>query len=345
MDKVSIIIPDRNGQPYLQQTIDDLLAKAEGPIEIIVGIDGLWPTPPINNDPRVLVLHHGTTHNNLGMRETINRCVAISSGKYIMKIDEQCIVDQGFDVKLKADCADNWVVIPRRYRLDWDRFALEEYIMTTDPQTKQITVTPDPNHPKVRPPVDYMFLAYPYERPFDKTCGLHGEKWDAKHYQRFAELIDETMSWQGSCWFTTRKHWDNVIVELDTDSYGNFTQEAQEIGNKTWLSGGKLMVNKKTWYAHGHKGKRGKGYGFSREQYKRHLEGTDKGRKFCIDYWINNKHLLEHPDWLPFEWLVEKFWPLPTWPENWKERIKIDSATDYDNLPEEQKKDWYANNI
>lgn len=343
MDKVSIIIPDRNGQPYLQQTIDDLLAKAEGDIEIVVGVDGIWPDPPVNTHPKVIVFHHGMVHDNIGMRETINKGVAISTGKYIMKIDEQCIVDKGFDTKLKADCEDNWVVIPRRYRLNWDTFQLEEYLMNTD-ENGNITITPDPNAKHVRPPVDYMYLAYPYERPFDKTCGLHGDKWDQRHYDRQEILIDETMSWQGSCWFTTRKHWDTTIVALDTDRYGNFTQEAQEIGNKTWLSGGRLMVNKKTWYAHGHKGKKGKGYGFSNEQYKRHMEGTERGRKFCIDYWVNNNHLLEHPTWHTFEWLIERFSPVPSWPQNWRERINIDKAIDYDNLPDQEKKDWYINN-
>ena len=318
---VSVIIPSRNGQPYTQMTVDDLLAHAEGEIEIIVVLDGMWAVPAIKNHPRVRVIHHGVVHDNLGMRESINKGVAISRGEYIMKIDEQCSVEQGFDTKLKADCDDNWVVIPRRYRLDWDTWKLIE---------------------DGRPPIDYMYLAYPYERPFDKTAGLHGSEDKERAKTRAHLLVDDTMSWQGSCYFMKRIHWDNVIKELDSENYGTFTQEAQEIGNKTWLSGGRLVVNKKTWYAHGHKGKRGKGYGFSTEQYMRHMEGTERGRLFCIDYWVNNKHLIEHPDWKPFEWLLERFWPVPTWPENWKEQIKIDQARDYSNSPE--KKDWYQNN-
>lgn len=310
-NKVSIIIPSRNGQPYTQQTIDDLLAKAEGDIEIIVVCDGVWPNPPLKNNPRVSVLHHGTVHDSLGMREGINRGIAVAKGKYIMKIDEHCMVDQGFDTKLKADCDDNWVVIPRRYRLDPENWKLQE---------------------DGRPPVDYMYLAYPYERPYDKTCGLHGAEDRQRGYDRKGILIDDTMSWQGSSWFTTRYHWDRVIRELSTEKYGTFTQEAQEIGNITWLSGGRLVVNKKTWYAHMHKGKKGKGYGFSNEQYKKHMAGTERGRLFCIDYWVNNKHLLEHPDWRPFEWLLEKFAPVPTWPENWREQIEIDKLKDYSTL-------------
>ena len=34
MIDVSVIIPDRNGQPYLQKTIDDILQKAESTFQI-----------------------------------------------------------------------------------------------------------------------------------------------------------------------------------------------------------------------------------------------------------------------------------------------------------------------
>ena len=150
---LSIIIPSRSPQ-YLQQTIDDLLTKAEGPVEIIVVMDGLWA--PLKDDPRVIILHHGGVHASKGMRASINAGVAISTGTYIMKIDEHCTVDQGYDVKLKADCEENWVVIPRRYRLN-----VETWTLIDDG----------------RPPIDYMFIAYPYERKNDRTCGLHGDEW------------------------------------------------------------------------------------------------------------------------------------------------------------------------
>lgn len=298
---LSVIIPSRSDE-FLQKTIDDLLLKAEGSIEIIVVLDGYWPNPMLKEDKRVIVLHHGTVHNSIGMRESINLGVSISSGKYIMKIDEHCMVDQGFDVKLSADCKNNWVVIPRRYRLDAENWKLIE---------------------DGRAPIDYMYIAYPYERPNDKTCGLHGSEW--KRPERADILIDDTMSWQGSCYFMTRKHWD-WLGGLDSKLYGPFTQEAQEIGNKTWLGGGRLVVNKKTWYAHYHKGTKGKGYGFSNLQYDAHMKGTEKGRLFCIDHWVNNKWDKRIHDW---KWLIEKFGPVPTWPEDWEARLEIDKQQAY----------------
>ena len=298
MPKVSIIIPSRD-ERYLQKTIDDLLVKAEGEIEIVVILDGYWPKTPLKNDPRVTVLHHGTVFDNPGMRESINRGILISRGKFIMKLDEHCMVDRSFDVKLAADCEDNWVVIPRRYRLDPENWSIIE---------------------DGRPPIDYMFLAYPGARSDDVEWGLHGSIWDARFHQRKELLIDDTMSHQGSCYFMTRKHWDNVFYPLDSTGYGPFTQEAQEVGNKTWLSGGRLVVNKKTWYAHWHKGKNGKGYGFSNKQYEDHQANMKKGRQFCIDYWLNNKWPERVHD---FAWLVDKFWPVPTWPNDWKEKYNV----------------------
>ena len=289
---LSIIIPSRSPQ-YLQQTIDDLLANAEGSVEIIVAMDGVWA--PLRDDSRVTILHHGGVHQSKGMRATINAGVAISNGTHIMKIDEHCTVGQGYDIKLKADCEENWVVIPRRYRLDAETWSLIK---------------------DGRPPIDYMFIAYPYERKNDRTCGLHGDLW--KRPERADILIDDTMSWQGSCWFMHRSYWDWLIVELDEVNYGKFTQEAQEIGMKVWLSGGRLVVNKKTWYAHWHKGKRGKGYGWSNKQYRAHMDGTERGRLYCIDYWMNNRWEQRVHD---FEWLLEKFWPVPTWKDTWREDV------------------------
>lgn len=310
MFDLSIIIASRTDQ-YLQKTIDDLLLKSESKIEIIVILDGYWTV--LKDDPRVTIVHQGTIHNNWGMREAINTGVNLARGKYVMKIDEHCMVDQGFDTKLMADCEDDWCVIPRRYRLEPDTWEIIK---------------------DRRPPIDYMYLAYPYERPFDKTCGLHGDEW--KRPEREDILIDDTMSWQGSCWFMKTAYFKQLFPDgLDTEHYGTFTQEAQEIGNKVWLTGGRLVVNKKTWYAHFHKGKRGKGYGFSNEQYREHLKGTEKGRLYCIDYWLSTKEF-EHD----FEWLLNKFWPVPTWPDNWKEQILLDRSKDFSTTYEEYKPSW-----
>lgn len=311
---VSVVIPSRSAQ-WLAKTVNDLLTKAEGEIEVIVVYDGRWPESqefPLD-DPRLIQIHHGELHNHYGMRASINLGVAISRGDYLLVIDEQCAVDQGYDIKLVADCEDNWVVIPRRKRLEPETWTLIE---------------------DGRPDIDYMKVDYPYQRPYDKTCGLHGAEW--KRPERAAILIDDTPTMQGSCYFMKRSWWDTILPNgLDDENYGTFTQEAQEISMSTWLSGGRVVVNKKTWYAHWHKGRRGKGYNFSSEQYRRHMQGTEKGRLYCINHWLTTHDYL-----YDFKWFInEKFPDMPDW-ENWEERLKEDASKDFSVTYEEYDPKW-----
>jgi hypothetical protein len=69
MASLSIVIPSRCDE-FLQKTIDCLLEKAEGEVEIIVVLDGYWPDPPIKKHPQVIVVHHGTLHDSYGMRSS-----------------------------------------------------------------------------------------------------------------------------------------------------------------------------------------------------------------------------------------------------------------------------------
>ena len=66
-------------------------------------------------------------------------------------------------------------------------------------------------------------------------------------------MIDETMAMQGSMWLMPRRWWQEVIGELQTEGYGPLIQDSHEMGFKTWKAGGKLMLNKNTWFAHRHR--------------------------------------------------------------------------------------------
>lgn len=277
--------------------------KAEGKVEVVVVYDGRWPEPQEMppNDPRVIQMHHGQIHDNVGMRGSINAGVRISSGDYIMVLDEQCGVSQGYDVRLSQTCQDEMVVIPRRKRLEPETWTLIE---------------------DGRPDIDYMYIEYPYVKPLDKTQGLHGAEW--KRPERADIEIDDTPTMQGSCYFMKRSYW----IDLDSTNYGTFTAEAQEVSMRAWLSGGRVVVDKGCWYAHWHKGNAGKGYGFSNEQYKRHSEGMEKGRLYAIAYWLNTKDYLH--DW---DWFVTKmFKDMPGWSKDWRERVERDRVKDYSTL-------------
>lgn len=303
---ISVIIPHRVDQ-YLNKTIEDLLAKARGEIEVIVVADGVWPSKIIQDD-RVRYVHHGTHHDSPGMRISINRGVSIAKGDYLMKIDEHCMVSEGFDLELIKASQDDWLQVPRRYRLDPEKWEHTELN---------------------KPPVDYMYIEYPFLKPYDSTQGLHGQKWDQKGAERKDVMIDDLMTMQGSCWFMPRKLWDSVIKEMETEKYGPFTMEAQELSNKVWLSGGRCVVNKNCWYSHYHKGTKGKGYGFSNTQYEVFMEAKEKGRQYAIDYWLITKDYPRN-----FAWLVKKFWPIPNWPEDWESRITEDALKDFRYSPD-----------
>lgn len=143
--------------------------------------------------------------------------------------------------------------------------------------------------------------------------GLNGKVWNEKNADESIRsiLIDDLLSFQGSGWFIKRKYFDFLEL-MDTEKYGTFWNEAQEIGFKCWLSGGRVVVNKKTWYAHLHKGKKyGRGYLLQEEQLA-------TGARYTKN-WMRGK--IWHKQIYELPWLIDKFWPVPGWPEDrnlWK---------------------------
>lgn len=296
---ISILIPSRN-ERFLNRTIAGILASAEGDIEVIAVLDESWPDELIG-DKRVTYLHQPVPK---GMRAGINWAASVARGEYLLKTDGHCLYAPGFDKALAADMEDNWVVIPRRYSLDAENWAIEH---------------------NRKPPRDYHYLCYPYT---DKghDSGMHGVEWWERGKERADILIDDTPSFQGSCWFMAKTWFDNFLHGVSEEGYGIFAQEPQEIGNKTWLGGGEVKVNKKTWYAHLHKGKRyGRMYNISQREIV-------AGHGYSATYWMSNSWPERIHD---LAWLIEKFWPMPTWPADrslWTEeaRWRIHQA-DYRN--------------
>lgn len=297
---VSIIIPSRN-EIYLEKTIRDILKKAQGEVEVIAICDGYWPAKhEIVEDPRVKYIHFGTSR---GMRNGINAGALTATGDYLMKVDAHCMFDVGFDVKLAADMEDNWLVVPRRKRLDAENWTIKDV---------------------GKPDVDYEFLSYPYWKP--DQVGIHGTIWKERILERLNDPkydIDEDMSFQGSCWFVNRKYFMEHIFPMQEEGYETFIGEPQEIGLKYWLGGGKQMRNKKTWYAHLHKGKEmGRGYFMDKRE-------TRRGNAYSVSFWMNMKPGDGNTFIHDIDWLVDRFWPVPTWPDNWRE---IMPSIDYEDL-------------
>lgn len=282
MPELSIVIPNRNS-PFTARTVNDVLVNAGCDVEVIVNVDEEWPE--LSSDSRVTYIHPA---NPVGLRQGVNNCVKLAKGKYIMKTDDHCAFGKNFGRILIDSHQEDWVQIPRRYALDAENWKIEE---RTDNKY----------------PIDYMYIDFPLKGK-EHDDGMHGVPWKRDR----SDEIDETPSMQGSCWFMTKDYFNKLNL-MDETGYGQFAQESQEIGFKTWLSGGKVMVNKKTWYAHLHKGGR---YG----RFYKFPGGTVEASNWSAEHWLNDRE----PGMIhPFSWFInEKFPDMPSWPSDWKDQIR-----------------------
>ncbi len=260
MIKLSVIIPSNGGlDEYIHPTIDSILDNSllgDG-LEIIVVLDGGWPTTPIKNDKRIRILHKGKKG---GMREAINSGVRLARGEFIMRTDEHCIFGKGFDKIITSTCEPNWIVTATRYALDPVKWEMMD------------TVPP-----------------FIHEKLKIREGKFEGQRWPSRDEKMKNEPISETMAMQGSFWIMPKKWWNDVIVELDTEHYGEMYQDQHEMIFKTWKAGGKMMVNKQTWFAHKH-------YSFPRTH--RYGSQSDEPKiKYCIDTWSDYYFNTVVPKW------------------------------------------------
>lgn len=308
---LSVIIPSFKCK-FTSRTVQDILEHATGEIEIIVILDAYQPFPPIPDNPKVVVVYKGTQS---GMRKSINLGALIAKGEYIMKCDDHCSFSQGFDEQLVKSSEAGLVQVPSRYMLDVEAWQ------------------------RRREAIEYEYMTYPY-RYLDKVrygMGLHSKKWLGEkgfnppnmgplqfYYRENARRgikIDEIMVIHGSCWFMPKIHFFN-IGGLEESLFSSLYQEPQEVVIKTWLSGGRCVVNKNVWYAHMHKASTD---GPTKREYELDLHAMRETERLGSALWMNDK-------WSgatkPMKWMIEKFWPIPEWPEGW-ERQKIEWEKKY----------------
>src|ERR1041385_8398985 len=105
MKDVSFLIPARN-EIYLERTVRNVLENIRGNSEVIVCLDGWIPDPQIHfNDDRVKIFY---LQEPQGHRKATNECAMRAEGKYICKLDAHCAIDEGFDLKMMAECQPDW---------------------------------------------------------------------------------------------------------------------------------------------------------------------------------------------------------------------------------------------
>lgn len=313
---LSILIPARN-EMFLAKTIEDILKNIEGKTEIITVLDGAWADPPIPQHERVTVIYHD---QSIGQRAATNEACKLSKAKYVMKVDAHCAFDKGFDVKMMSEMRDDWTMVPLMKNLhafDWVcKKGHRRYQGPSGPcsecgrETKRDVVWIAKKSPNS---VSYCFDATPHFQYF----GEYAKRPEGQ------EEISETMSLQGSCWMLTR----DKYFELDIcdENFGSWGSQGIEVAVKTWLSGGRVMVNKKTWYAHMFR-TQGGDFGFPY-----HLSGrqVENAKSFARDIFFNNKWDKQK---YPLSWLVEKFWPVKGWSEEDLKKLKANKFRFSDKL-------------
>ena len=275
-------------------------------------LDGVLETgafQDLRDDPRVKPLRKQTPE---GMRPAINDAARLATGEFLMKCDGHCIFAEGFDATLKADCDGDWLVVPTRHSIA--------------PETWTVCGPSGRKADLVNGGYNYHYLTFPYALSM-YGYGIHGKTFEWKqncalNVETRAVQTDDLMSFQGSCWFQPTEYFLR-LGPLDHEAY-YFYSESIESGLRVWMSGGRCAINKKTWYAHYHKGRENVGAdGRLGRGFYLDVRRKRQSEAYATDFWMNDK-------WpgatRTFAWLIDHFWPLlqriPAreawrWPEDW----------------------------
>jgi glycosyltransferase involved in cell wall biosynthesis len=300
--RLSVLIPARCEQ-YLNRTVADVLEHSSTATEVIVVFDGQYPAEPLPQDPRVKVLF---VPESIGQRAATNAAAKLSESQFICKLDAHCSVSQGWDVELMrtAEELGQFVVqIPAQHNLHaFDRVCpcgRREY---QGPVTVPCVSCGETNWTKEmvwKPRKGVLTTAW----RFDKD--LKFQYWnDFKKRPEGKGEITDTMSCLGACWFLDRQ-WYWELGGLD-EAHGSWGNMGVEIACKAWLSGGRMVTNHRTTYAHMFR-TQGRDFGFP---YPISFYEQEAAREHSRKLWMNNAWPGQK---YSLRWLVERFWPVPGW--------------------------------
>lgn len=316
MKELSILIPSRN-EEFLYRTVQDALENIEADTEIIVVLDGGWTDPPVPQHERVNVIY---VSEAIGQRAATNLACRLSKAKYVCKIDAHCSFDKGFDRKMidfMKEQGDDVTAVPIMRNLwayswncrdcNWKKYQCStpdkcERCGSTNLRKKMMWV--GKHNPQS---TSYCFDSVPHFQYFE----------DWKHREPYiSDKADkgftETMSLQGSCFMATREKY--LGLKLCDEALGSWGNQGIEVACKTWLSGGRVLVNHNTWYAHMFR--RGGDFGFPYPQGGKHVSRTKQRVK---DLFWEQKY--EHQIY-PLSWLIEKFSPVNGWKQKDLDELK-----------------------
>lgn len=329
MKDLSILIPARN-EMFINRTVEDILSNIEADTEIIVVLDGKWAEPPIPQNDRVNVVY---VPESIGQRAATNLACKLAKGKYVMKLDAHCALDKGFDRKMIEAfkvAGDNVTMVPimrNLWAFDWKchHCGWKKYQGPTPEKCEQCG-----KGDKIRRKMIWVGK----ERPQSVSFCFDAEP----HFQYFNEYtkrpeytkdlqdsgLTETMSLQGSCWMLTRQKY--LELNISDENFGSWGSQGIEVAAKTWLSGGRVLVNHATWYAHMFR-TQGGDFGFP---YPISTKDQEKAKAYARDLFFNDKWDKQiHP----LSWLVEKFWPVKGWTEEDLVKLKANKFEFKNSVP------------
>ena len=307
MPDLSVLIAARK-ETYVSQTVQDLLAHATGDIEVIVVLDGEGANPPIPDHPKVHVLHHSVSR---GQRVAINEALHLARSPYVMKIDAHCAMPMGFDRDLLSPYHDgifdqSVTTLPGLYSLHAFDWVCDKCGQRTMQGPKPATC------PMCQSTVHRQSLVWKPANTHRYDFGCFDSQ---PHFQYWLEYgrrpvakvpLVEVMSFGGGCWVMPR---DRFLAYGGMDeAYGPWGSVGIEIACKTWLSGGRLVLNRAVAYGHLF---RTKAPGFS---FPYPLSGTavEAAKKRSRTIWFGNQWAGQTR---PLSWLLDKFWPVNGWTE------------------------------
>ncbi len=119
----------------------------------------------------------------------------------------------------------------------------------------------------------------------------------------YDKMLRETLSIQGSCFMATKEKY--FELDLCSEEFHSWGQQGVEVACKTWMSGGRVISNLNTWYAHMFR-TRGGDFGFP---YSNPQNLVNENRELSRELFQRNKWPKAIHN---FQWLLDKFHP-PEW--------------------------------
>jgi hypothetical protein len=313
--ELSVLIPARN-ELFLSRTVQDVLEHAQADTEVIVVLDGAWPEQgyELAQHLKVQVIY---LPEPIGQRAATNLAARVSTAKYIMKLDAHCSLADGFDrvlIEAAAELGPDVTQIPAQKNLhvhQWrcEKCGTETYQcpIPTDCETCQATKR-ERGGPFTR------VMVWKPRSGTTTTCWTFNAEprfqYGGTDKREIVNGIGDVMSSLGACFFMARERfWQ--LSGLD-EAHGSWGSLGIEVACKSWLSGGRQVVNTRTWFAHFFR------VGGINFPYPIKGSDQDKARKYSHDLWFTNA-------WdgqvLPLRWLVDKFWSVSGWSEEQRDAL------------------------